>query len=237
MTQEPLSEGFRTQFRTNLLNWYREQGRKLPWRKEHNDPYKILVSEIFLHQTQVKTVLPVYKRFLERFPTFEALAQADLEGIKIITDSLGYKVRGKWLHNIAKTVMEEYDGRLPDTLDELMNLEGIGRYTAGAILSFAFKKRAPIVDTNVERIIRRVFALEEEPQNAATEKRIWRLTEELLPAEEESQDIFDFNQGIMDLGAMICHAQQPKCPSCPLRRLCARGKKFPRQRRLAEFTF
>ncbi|MHA2371208.1 MAG: hypothetical protein ACXADX_20530, partial [Candidatus Hodarchaeales archaeon] len=121
------------------------------------------------------------------------------------------------------------------TLDELMALEGIGRYTAGAILSFAFKKRAPIVDTNVERIIRRVFDLEEAPENASTEKQLWRIAEELLPSEDRPQDIYDFNQAIMDLGAMICQTK-PSCPVCPLRKLCARGRKFPRQTVLAEFT-
>jgi A/G-specific adenine glycosylase len=131
--------------------------------------------------------------------------------------------------------MENYNGKLPETLEELMALDGIGRYTAGAILSFAFRKKAPIVDTNVERIIRRVFDLEDAPQKAATEKIIWKYAEALLPSEANPQDIFDFNQGIMDLGALICETL-PRCPLCPLRTLCSRGKKYPRQKTLAEFT-
>ncbi|MFQ5977592.1 MAG: A/G-specific adenine glycosylase [Candidatus Heimdallarchaeota archaeon] len=234
MVQKSLSEEFKAQFQANLLNWYRLQGRDLEWRKDVT-PYRILVSEVLLHQTQVKTVEPIYRRFLKKFLNLEILAKADLKDVKVITDPLGYKVRGKWLHNIAKTVMETHNGKLPDTLEELMALDGIGRYTAGAILSFAFRKRAPIVDTNVERIIRRVFGLEDAPQKAATEKIIWKYAEGLLPSEANPQDIFDFNQGIMDLGALICETQ-PKCPLCPLRLLCNRGKSFPRQKTLEEFA-
>ena len=234
MAQETVIESFKIKFQTQLLSWYRTYGRDLPWRQTC-DPYQILVSEIFLHQTQVKTVLPIYKRFLEEFPTFEALASAKLSEVKAITDPLGYKVRGKWLHTIAQAVMDKHGGTLPDTLEELMELDGVGRYTAGAILSFTFKKRVPIVDTNVERIIRRVFGLEESPQNATTERQIWQLAEELLPTEETPQDIFDFNQGIMYIGALICQTQAT-CPICPLRLLCTRGRKFPRQRVLEEFS-
>ncbi len=232
--QTPLSERLKDKFRAQLLSWYHTHGRTLPWRQT-NDPYHILVSEIFLHQTQVRTVLPVYEHFLQKFPSFETLAKADLPAVKAITDPLGYKVRGKWLLSIAKIVVDKHNGQLPSTLDELMALEGIGRYTAGAILSFAFKKRAPIVDTNVERIIRRVFDLEEAPKNASTEKQLWRIAEELLPSENRPQDIYDFNQAIMDLGAMICQTQNPKCSLCPLRLLCKRGKSFPRQTTLEEF--
>lgn len=234
MVPKSLSEEFKVQFRTSLLNWYRKQGRELEWRKSVT-PYRILVSEVLLHQTQVKTVQPIYRRFLKKFPSFEVLAKADLKDVKTITDPLGYKVRGKWLHNIAKTVIENCYGKLPETLEELMELEGIGRYTAGAILSFAFRKKAPIVDTNVERIIRRVFDLENAPQKAATEKMIWEYADRLLPSEENPQDIFDFNQGVMDLGALICQIQ-PSCPICPLRTLCSRGKGYPRQKTLEEFT-
>ncbi len=228
-----VSNNFKQNFRSKLLLWYRKFGRDLPWRST-DDPYHILVSEIFLHQTQVKTVIPFFKQFLERFPTIYKLANANLEDVKAVTDGLGYKIRGQWLHNIAKTIVEKYTGAIPNSFEDLIALEGVGKYTAGAILSFAFKKRAPIVDTNVERIIRRVFGLGEELMNAKIEKTIWSIVDNLLPPENLKLDIFDFNQGIMDLGALIC-LPIPKCPICPLRTLCKRGKKFPRQQRLDEF--
>ena len=134
-------KAFKEEFCSKLLTWYRKFGRDLPWRKTDN-PYHILVSEIFLHQTQVKTVIPFYNKFLTKFPSIYKLANANLEDVKAETDGLGYKIRGQWLHNIAKILVEKYQGIIPDSFDDLIALEGIGRYTAGAILSFAYKKRA-----------------------------------------------------------------------------------------------
>src|SRR5215212_9880160 len=141
-----------------LISWYIAHGRDLPWRRTQ-DPYAVLVSEILLQQTQVVSALPVYEEVLQRWPTFAALAAAPVDEVKAVTDPLGYHIRGEWLHRIATLVVTELDGQLPDTLEGLLALPGIGRYTAGAILSFAFQQDAPIVDTNVHRLLGRLFDL------------------------------------------------------------------------------
>jgi A/G-specific adenine glycosylase len=169
-----------TTFQQELLAWYAAEGRDLPWRRT-SDPYAILVSEIMLQQTQVRTVVPYYERFLARFPTLAALAAAPLAEVKAITDPLGYKVRGERLKRIAETAMERYGGTLPRSEEELLALPGIGRYTAGAIRSFAFREDAPILDTNVLRLLVRVFAPPRAGGGAALLRRLWALAEAVIP--------------------------------------------------------
>lgn len=201
-----------------ILAWYGEYGRDLPWRRTR-DPYAVLVSEILLHQTQVKTVLPVYEAFLTRFPDVFSLACADLADVKEITDPLGYKVRGRWLHEIARAVVERYEGRFPDTVEELVALPGVGRYTAGAVVSFAFEKPAPILDTNVNRLLGRYFGVDFRDSRADTRHRLWALAEALVPPDR----VHAFNQALMDLGAMVCTARRPECLICPLHEDCRTG--------------
>jgi A/G-specific adenine glycosylase len=204
-------------FQDRLLTWFKEAGRDLPWRRTR-DPYAILVSEILLHQTTVQVVAPVYERFLREFPTVRDLAAADLERVKAITDPLGYKVRGRWLKAIAEAVVQDFDGRVPDQLDDLMRLPGVGRYTAGAVLAFAFGTPAGVLDTNVARIMARFFAITA-PPGADRLHRLWALAEAVVPA----QDPWSFNQGLMDLGAEVCRARKPLCLVCPVADLCPVG--------------
>ncbi len=221
-------------FQKNLLTWYQVHQRDLPWRRPENmTPYRILVSEIMLHQTQVQTVIPVYEKFLEQFPTIDTLAQAPLEEIKAITDGLGYKVRGHWLKEIAKNIVEKRQGKIPQTLDELQKLPGVGRYTAGAILSFAFQHDAPIVDVNVERVLSRVFgANKTEFQSPAKYQRLmWEFAHRVIPPQKG----FIFNQAIMDFGALICIARSPRCSVCPLRLICIYYKTQPQQLSIDQF--
>ena len=199
-----------------VLRWYARHGRDLPWRHTR-DPYRILVSEVMLHQTQVDRVIPKYNEWLTVYPTFEALAAARLEEVRKLWRPLGYNFRPERLHQIARYVVNQLEGRLPNTLEELMALPGIGRYTAGAILSFAFHKDAPIVDTNVRRLIQRFFGVNDNPENTvAVEKRIWRLAETLIPHGKA----FLFNQALIDFGALVCTARNPACPECYIRDLC-----------------
>jgi A/G-specific adenine glycosylase len=197
-------------FRRTILTWFEEEGRSLPWR-ETRDPYAVLVAEILLHQTTVQTVIPVYRRFLAAFPDVRTLAAAPLEAVKAITDPLGYKIRGAWLKAIAETVVTRFGGRVPDTLEGLMSLPGVGRYTAGACLAFAFERRAGVLDTNVMRVLARYFGLPA-PRRADDRHRLWALAESVVPPEAP----WAFNQGLMDFGAVVCRARKPLCLTCPL---------------------
>jgi A/G-specific adenine glycosylase len=199
-----------------LLRWYTRHGRDLPWRHTR-DPYRILVSEVMLHQTQVDRVIPKYNEWLTVYPTFEALAAAPLEEVTELWRPLGYNFRPERLHQIARHVVHELDGKLPNTFEKLVALPGIGRYTAGAILSFAFHRDAPIVDTNVRRLIQRVFGIHDNPEKATiVEKEVWRLAETLIPRGKA----FIFNQALIDFGALVCTARNPVCPNCLFRDLC-----------------
>ncbi|PSR24119.1 MAG: adenine glycosylase [Sulfobacillus acidophilus] len=194
-----------------MLGWYRQYGRELPWRQTR-DPYAVIVSEIMLHQTTVNTVVPVYLRFMEKFPTVFDLASAPLEEVKHITDPLGYKVRGQWLKNIAEVIVTEHEGEWPKTLEGWMALPGVGRYTAGAVLSFAFEQDAAILDTNVRRVLGRYFGIAYRETRAEVVHRLWALAEAIVPKGEA----FHFNQALMDFGAMVCTARHPACTICPV---------------------
>jgi A/G-specific adenine glycosylase len=158
-----IARGRRRSFQRRVLGWYAVHGRDLPWRNTR-DPYAILVSEVLSHQTQISRVLPVYERLLGRYPTVTALAQAPLAEVKAITDPLGYKIRGRWLHRAALRVADRPGGAFPETMDELRSLPGVGRYTAGAVMNFAHHRDAPVLDTNVARLLRRYFGLAASPR-------------------------------------------------------------------------
>ena len=204
----------RRRFRTRLLTWYRRHGRDLPWRKT-DDPYHILVSEIMLQQTQVGRVLPKYAEWLAKYPTLQALADAPEREVRQTWYPLGYNVRPRRLQTIAREAMLRYRGQLPADEDTLKSFKGIGAYTAGAIRSFAFRERAAIVDTNVARVLFRVFVAEGDAKSHAMKRHLWDLSTALMPARP-----FDFNQALMDLGAMVCLARAPRCLVCPVAKEC-----------------
>jgi A/G-specific adenine glycosylase len=201
-----------------LLRWFDKNGRDLPWRKTR-DPYAIWVSEIMLQQTQVSTVIPYYQKFLKAFPTIRHLAKADLSKVLKAWEGLGYYSRARNLHRASKIVLNHFHGRTPDNLKDLYTLPGIGKYTAGAILSIAYNKEAPILDGNVKRVLSRLFAVSSNSVRGKTEDLLWQLSESLIPKAFASS----FNQGLMDLGAMVCTPKDPRCLHCPLDRLC-KGK-------------
>ena len=203
------------EIQARLLQWYKKNGRDLPWRKTR-DPYAIWVSEIMLQQTQVPTVIPYYKNFLKSFPTVRHLAKANLSRVLRLWEGLGYYSRARNLHRASQIVSNHFHGEIPDQPKDLLTLPGIGQYTAGAILSIAFNKPAPILDGNVRRVLSRLFAISGSPLRGKTEGLLWHLSGSLIPKGYASS----FNQGLMDLGAMICTPKEPQCPKCPLRDLC-----------------
>lgn len=202
-------------FRTALLRWYRRHGRDLPWRRT-DDPYHILVSEVMLQQTQVERVLPKYLEWLDKYPSFEALARAPEAEVVKTWYPLGYNVRPRRLQSIARESVARFDGRLPDDEATLRSFKGVGAYTAGAVLSFAFRRRAAILDTNVARVLFRVFVGEGDARAHTTVRRLWEVSRAVLP----HRHVFDFNQALMDFGATVCTARKPGCGSCPLARRC-----------------
>ena len=205
----------RQRFRRQLLTWYRKHGRDLPWRKTA-DPYHILVSEIMLQQTQVERVLPKYREWLDKYPSFEALADAPAHEVTKTWYPLGYNVRPKRLQSIAREAVARFGGELPADEQTLLSFKGIGQYTAGAIRSFAFHERAAILDTNVARVLLRVFLGGGNAKDHRTTRRLWAISAALVP----HRHAFDFNQGLMDFGATLCVARQPRCHACPMRAHC-----------------
>lgn len=205
----------RRRFRRILLAWYDQNGRDLPWRKT-DDPYHILVSEMMLQQTQVDRVLPKYSRWIEKYPTLAALAAAPEGEVVQEWYPLGYNIRPRRLQAIAREAVAEYGGALPSEERALRSFKGIGPYTAGAILSFAFGKRAAILDTNVARVLFRVFVGAGDPKSSKSRRALWQLSASLVPVKR----VFDFNQALMDFGAMVCVARNPRCLVCPMTRLC-----------------
>jgi len=198
-----------------LLNWYGSEGRVLPWRGTR-DPYRVWLAEIMLQQTTVDAVIPYYERFLARFADVGALAAASIDEVLTLWAGLGYYARARNLHAAARQVVEQHGGFFPDSLEGLQGLPGVGRSTAGAILSIAFDRPAPILDGNVRRVLSRLFALQENPRSTAAEKKLWRWAEALTPADCPH----DYAQAIMDLGATVCVPRQPQCIVCPLDVLC-----------------
>ena len=206
-------------FRRRLLRWFRRHGRDLPWRRTR-DPYHVLVSEIMLQQTQVARVESFYDRFLARWPSIHDLAAAEPSEVRESWEGLGYYRRAANLHRLAREVVAERGGFLPDDPAELRRLRGIGRYTAGAVASFAFERATPAVDTNVARVIRRAFHPRARP--AGLEGRLWETAGHLVPRRGASA--WAFNQAIMELGAVICTARVARCGVCPVRAACRTGR-------------
>lgn len=198
-----------------LIAWYKQHHRVFPWRQDSN-PYHIWISEIMLQQTTTEAVIPYYQRFLETFPDIISLAQASLEEVYKLWEGLGYYRRAKYLHETANIIVEEYDGRFPTEYEDILSLKGIGEYTAGAISSIAYGNPTPAVDGNVLRIMSRVYLLKENIASGKTQKQIYEIVKELLVGKDASS----FNQGLMDLGAMICRPRHPRCQQCPLRLDC-----------------
>jgi A/G-specific adenine glycosylase len=202
-------------FRRRLLAWYRRHGRDLPWRRTR-DPYRVLVSEIMLQQTQVDRVLPKYHEWLDRYPTFHALAVAPEADAVKTWYPLGYNIRPRRLHAIARESVTRFGGTLPDDEATLLSFKGIGAYTAGAVRSFAFGQRAAILDTNVARVLFRVFVKRGDPKSHAARKQLWTISECVLP----HRHVYDFNQALMDFGATLCTARAPRCQACPMTSRC-----------------
>ncbi|WP_108649338.1 A/G-specific adenine glycosylase [Dongshaea marina] len=204
------------QFATRLLHWQRSHGRhQLPW-QENPTPYRVLVSEIMLQQTQVITVIPYFERWMERFPDIHSLARANEDEVLSLWQGLGYYSRARNLQKAARYVIDELGGEFPDTVDGMLKIPGVGRYTAGALISFAYNRPGPIVDGNVKRVFCRQFAIEGVPGTTVVDKKLWQLAELLTPTEDNR----DFAQGLLDLGATLCTPKSPDCPRCPFSDSC-----------------
>ncbi|HEY7637774.1 MAG TPA: hypothetical protein VH763_19670 [Gemmatimonadales bacterium] len=208
------------EFRRRLLRWFRRTGRDLPWRRTR-DPYRVIVSEFMLQQTQVNRVEGFYHRFLERYPSLEALAEAPAARVRDSWEGLGYYRRAANLHRLARTVVRHYAGVIPADVATLRLLPGVGPYTAGAVASFAYEQPTPAVDTNVARVLRRAF----HPRlgRSGAQRVLWQTAAKILPRQGKSA--WAFNQAMMELGALICTARVARCGECPVRLACRTGLK------------
>jgi A/G-specific adenine glycosylase len=215
--EQTLTPSKAEQIAQTLVAWFAVHKRDLPWRGA--SPYAVWVSEIMLQQTQVVTVIPFFLRFMERFPTVEALAETPIEEVLKYWAGLGYYARARNLHRAAQKVVLEYGGKIPATPEEIEKLPGIGRYTAGAVLSIAYGVPRPLVDANVIRVLSRLFGIEGDPKSSANQALLWELAERLVPQKNPG----DFNQAMMELGALVCQPAEPKCGACPLYSLCVAG--------------
>ncbi len=204
------------QLRKKTKAWFLKKGRSLPWR-ETNSPYRIWVSEIMLQQTQVATVIPYFHRFLETFPTVTALADAPEEQVLLHWSGLGYYRRAKQLHAAAKVIRDRYNGIFPTDFEEVLALPGIGRYTAGAICSFAYDARTPIVEANTQRLYARLLRLRGQLTEKSIQDKLWQFALSILPDRPGSGAL---NQAVMELGSQICTPKDPRCTECPLKELC-----------------
>jgi len=208
-------------FSACLLGWYDVHRRDLPWRthptlRPRIDPYAVLVSEFMLQQTQVATVTPYFLRFMGQFPTAASLAAADTQQVLRLWQGLGYYARARNLQKAAKMIVDQFAGSLPKSMEALLNLPGVGRYTAGAIASIAFDKPTPILDGNVARVLSRLKNWRDDPRPPASAAKRWLLAEKILPAKR----IGDFNSALMELGATICTPRNPQCEICPVQKFC-----------------
>lgn len=205
----------KTNLTDSLFTWYAAHARSLPWR-DHPDPYAVWVSEIMLQQTRVETAIPYFERWMERFPDIPTLAAASLQEVLQVWEGLGYYSRARNLHRAAQIVTTEHNGKLPADIKTLRRLPGIGRYTAAAIASIAFGMDAAALDGNIRRVMARVFDVSEPARSTSGEKRLWELAEANLPAGQAG----DYNQALMDLGALVCTPKSPACERCPLESNC-----------------
>ena len=215
MKQRDLNANELEDLQQSLLKWFKEHQRKLPWR-ENYEPYQVWISEIMLQQTQVKTMLPFYRRWMEALPGIREVAEADEELLIKLWEGLGYYRRVRNIRKTAEMICNENGGQFPEQVAGLLKLPGIGRYTAGAIASIAFNQPAPILDGNVTRVLCRVRKIEDPPQLGDVAKELWRLAEAWIPKEEAR----NFNQALMELGATVCLPSSPNCLLCPIRQHC-----------------
>jgi len=202
-------------FRRKVKNWFAGNARALPWRGTR-DAYRIWVSEIMLQQTQVATVIPYYNDFLKKYPSVESLAAADQSQVLRSWEGLGYYRRARQLHAAAKQIVADHEGKFPAEFAHVLDLPGIGRYTAGAILSFAHDQRLPILEANTTRLFARCLALQDSVDERTSQNALWAFAEMILPRRQCG----DFNQALMELGSEVCTPQQPNCSACPLSNLC-----------------
>ena len=234
--QTLLTSAWKQSFRRRLLTWYRRHARDLPWRRSR-DPYRVWVSEIMLQQTQVATVESYFTRFIAALPDVRSLAQADEETVLRLWEGLGYYRRARQLHQAAQQIVEEHDGRFPTDAASVRRLSGIGRYTAGAILSIAFDAREPILEANTVRLFSRLTAFDGQTTTAEGQRLLWRIAEELLPR----RDPGTLNQALMELGSQVCTPRDPACHACPVASLCAARSEnlqdaLPRPKPKTKFT-
>ena len=213
MTSGNVSAIDATRIRRRLLAWYYKAARDLPWRRTQQ-AYKIWVSEIMLQQTQVETVVDYYRRFLRTFPTVKALAAADEDRVLRVWEGLGYYRRARNLHAAARQIVAEHRGQFPRDWDAVRALPGVGKYTAGAVLSMAFDQRRPILEANTIRLFSRLIALRGDPLRSTNQKQLWGVAELLLP--EKGSGSGTVNQALMELGSLVCRPKQPDCDRCPL---------------------
>ena len=224
----PTSSPPRMDISQPLLTWYEANRRELPWRS-NPEPYRVWVSEIMLQQTRVETVIPYFERFLDRFPTPAALAEASEDEVLTLWSGLGYYRRARSLLEGAKAVVRDHEGVFPRSYEAALDIPGVGPYTAAAILSIAYGEPWPVLDGNVERVMTRILRLAENPRQVSTKKRLKEIAGGWMPADKASS----FNQAMMELGALICSPVSPDCPSCPVREVCAAAEQgdpenFPR---------
>jgi A/G-specific adenine glycosylase len=216
-----MEDGDLRSVRDPLLRWYDANRRDLPWRRTR-DPYAIWISEAMLQQTRVETVIPYWERFLDEFPDVASLARAEIDDVYAVWTGLGYYSRARNLKHAAESIVREHDGQLPDTVEALQTLKGIGRYTAGAVASIAFDREAPLVDGNVIRVFARLLGIREDSASKPVLDGMWRVAAELVRGPRPG----DLNQALMELGATVCVPRQPRCLACPVHTHCdalARG--------------
>jgi len=220
-------------FAESLVEWFRASQREMPWRRTENisDPYRILVSEIMLQQTTVAAVTPFFERFIARFPTVQALADAEESEVLALWSGLGYYARARNLQKAAKTVVEQHSGTFPRDFEAILALPGVGRYTAGAVASIAFEQRQPIVDANVARVLARVLPVEGELKGAANQAKLWAAAQQIV--EVGSVPPREVNPALMELGALVCTPKNPRCEACPVAQFCA-AKAQGRQNQLPQ---
>lgn len=209
------TDGTITHDRKALLEWYRRVRRDMPWRRSC-DPYRIWLSEVMLQQTRVDQARPYYETFVHRFPDVKALAKADIDHVLRLWEGLGYYSRARNMHKAAGQIVRNHDGRFPDTREELIALNGIGPYTAAAIMSIAYNKPLPVIDGNVIRVISRLYAIGDDIRRSPVRKRIEQLADRMLIRSHPG----DFNQAMMELGATVCKPAAPACPDCPFQMTC-----------------
>jgi A/G-specific adenine glycosylase len=218
-----IDAGAAREFSRRLRGWFRRHQRDLPWRRTR-DPYEVLVSELMLQQTQVSRVLEFYPRFLDRFPTVHHLAKATPKRVREAWEGLGYYARARNLHALARHVTRDgADGALPVHPDDLRGLPGIGAYTAGAVASFAYERRAALVDTNVARVLTRAFAPRLDSKRPRDLARLWAIARRILPRTGKATWVH--NQALMELGALVCTARVARCADCPVRPACKTGRR------------